>query len=71
MVDLHPVVRFEFGTRHGWHIGRTESWRLLPGEEEAWPDQWLRYAEAAGIGLADLVFRNDTERTAFVQAVWL
>jgi hypothetical protein len=44
---------------------------LLPGEEEAWPDQWLRYAEAAGIGLADLVFRSDAERAAFVQAVWL
>jgi hypothetical protein len=43
----------------GWHIGRTERWRLLPGEEEAWPDPWLRYAEAAGIGLADLVFRID------------
>ena len=65
-MDLHPVVRFEFGARHGWRIGRTEVCGLLPGEEAAWPDQWLRYTEASGIDLTDLTFRSAEEQAAFV-----
>jgi hypothetical protein len=70
-VDLHPVVRFELGALHGWRIGTTEVCGLLPGEEGAWPDQWLRYTEASGIDLTDLRFCSAEERAAFVRAVWL
>jgi hypothetical protein len=65
-VDSHPVDRFDWGSSHGWYIGRMERWGLLPGDEAAWPDQWQRYSEATGIGIADLGFQAEPHRAEFI-----
>jgi hypothetical protein len=70
-VDQHPVKRFDFGSSHGWRIGRMELWGMLPGEEEAWPDLWQRYSEASQIGIADLGFASVDQRQEFVRDVGL
>ena len=63
----YPVDRFEFGSSHGWYIGREERWGLLPGDEAAWPGQWLHHCEAAGIGLGQLGFASAVDREEFVR----
>ena len=68
-VDQHPVVRFEFGSTHGWYIGCVERWGLLPGDDTAWPAQWSRYVEATDVGLADLRFATSEHRVEFVRDV--
>jgi len=70
-VEKYPVVRFDCGAGYGWWLGRMERCGLLPGDEAAWGDQWLRYAEASGVDLTDLGFACDEDRAAFVRDVWI
>ena len=70
-MDQPTIVRFELGTSHGWYIGRTEQWGLLPGDETAWSDQWQRYCETSGNALTDLRFQRDEYRYEFVRDVGL
>lgn len=70
-MDAHPVTRFDCGSAHGWYLGRTAQWGLLPGDEAAWSDEWLRYCEASGTRLVDLGFRSVEHRVEFVRDIGL
>ena len=68
-VEYHPVARYDWGTSHGWYIGRMQRWGLLPGDEAHWPSQWEQYAESSGIGLSELGFQVDEHRVEFARDV--